>query len=48
MRLAPTILAAAKRNSLAKTVEWLGFSGRETHYSEVAEMGTEIFANFFI
>lgn len=46
MRLAPTILAAAKRNSLAKTVELAWISGRETHYSEVAEMGTEIFANF--
>ena len=46
MRLAPTILAAAKRSSLAKIVELAWISGRETHYSEIAEMGTEIFANF--
>ena len=46
MRLAPTILAAAKRSNLTKTVELAWISGRETHYSEVAEMGTEIFANF--
>lgn len=45
MRLAPTILATTKANDLAKTVELAWISGRETHYSEVAEMGTQVFAN---
>lgn len=45
MRLTPTILATAKANDLAKTVELAWISGRETHYSEAAEMGTQVFAN---
>lgn len=46
MRLTPTIIATASENDITKTVELAWISGRETHYSEVAEMGTEVFANF--
>ena len=43
MRLAPTIIAG--HQDLAHAVELAWLSGRETHYSEVAECGTEVFAN---
>ncbi|MBQ3309471.1 ADP-ribosylglycohydrolase family protein [Candidatus Saccharibacteria bacterium] len=46
MRLAPVIIAAAGTQSLADSVRLAWLSGRETHYSEVAEMSTEVFANF--
>lgn len=45
MRLAPTIVATIKANDLTKTVELAWISSRETHYSETAEMGAELFAN---
>lgn len=46
MRLAPVIIATAQEGDLEKTIKLAWVSGRETHYSEVAEMGTEVFANF--
>lgn len=45
MRLAPAIIAAAEHSTLEQTVELAWISGRETHYSEVAEMGVEVFAD---
>ena len=45
MRLAPTVIAAASTQDLERTVKIAWLSGRETHYSEVAEMCTQVFAN---
>ena len=45
MRLAPTIIAAHENQSLEKSVELAWLSSRETHYSEKAECGAEVFAN---
>lgn len=45
MRLAPTIIAAHKAQTLEKTVELAWLSSRETHYSEKAECGAEVLAN---
>lgn len=45
MRLAPMVIAA-HNDGLEQAVKLAWLSGRETHYSEVAECGTEVFANF--
>lgn len=45
MRLAPTIIASCESQTLAATVELASISARETHFCELAECGTEVFAN---
>ena len=42
MRLAPVIIASESSENAVK-LAWV--SGRETHYSEISEMGTQVFAN---
>jgi ADP-ribosyl-[dinitrogen reductase] hydrolase len=44
MRLAPIVIAShAAGNTLEKTMEMARISGRETHYSDIAEEGTALF-----